>query len=198
VLNAQAIANQGLTLSGVIAFLFDPEGRFVERLDAERAVLQDGYWELQKVAVSRPQREAEFFSTYSLSTHLTRERVGDALGSEIAISFWQLPTLIEESEKAKLSASKYRMQYAILMSRPALLIVMVILAATVSLRSFRSGGIQTMVLLGMVGGIGFFLLVEVSRQIGVTGLISPMLAVWVPITVSALVSLTVLLHQEDG
>jgi len=198
VLNARAVANQGLSLSGVIAFLFDPEGRFIERLDADRAILQDGYWELQKVAVSRPQREAEFFSTYSLSTHLTRARVGDALGSEIAISFWQLPTLIEESEKAKLSASKYRMQYSILMSRPALLIVMVILAATVSLRSFRSGGIQTMVLVGMVGGIGFFLLVEVSRQIGVTGLISPTLAVWVPITVSALVSLTVLLHQEDG
>src|SRR5262249_7330967 len=100
VLNARAVANQGLSLSGVIAFLFDPDGRFIERLDADRAILQDGYWELQKVAVSRPQREAEFFSTYSLSTHLTRARVGDALGSEIAISFWQLPTLIEESEKA--------------------------------------------------------------------------------------------------
>jgi lipopolysaccharide export system permease protein len=198
VLNARAVANQGLSLSGVVAYLFDQQGRFIERLDAERAILQDGYWELHKVVVSRPQREAEVFSTYSLSTHLTRERVGDALGSEIAISFWQLPKLIEESEKARLSASKYRMQHAILLSRPALLVAMVILAATVSLRSFRSGGIQTMVLLGMVGGIGFFLLVEVSRQIGVTGLISPALAVWVPIAVSLLVSLTVLLHQEDG
>jgi lipopolysaccharide export system permease protein len=198
VLNARAVANQGLSLSGVMAYLFDPEGRFVERLDAERAVLQDGYWELQKAVVSRPMREAETFSTYSLSTRLTRERVSDALGSEIAISFWQLPTLIEDSERAGLSASKYRMQHAILLSRPVLLLAMVVLAATVSLRSFRSGGIQTMVLVGMVGGVGFFLLVEVSRQIGISGLIPPTLAVWVPITVSLLVSLTVLLHQEDG
>ena len=198
VLNARAVANQGLALSGVIAFLFDQQGRFVERVDADRAVLQDGYWELHRAVVSRPKREAEVFSTYSLSTHLTRERVSDALGSEIAISFWQLPTLIEESEKAGLSASKYRMQWAILLSRPALLIAMVVLAATVSLRSFRSGGIQTMVLLGLVGGIGLFLLAEVSRQIGASGLISPALAVWVPIGVSLLVSLTVLLHQEDG
>jgi lipopolysaccharide export system permease protein len=198
VLNAQAVANQGLNLSGVMAFLFDTKGHFIERLDAERASLQDGYWELHKVTVSRPQREVETFSTYSLSTRLTRERVSEALGSEIAISFWQLPALIEEAEKLKLSATKYRMQHAILLSRPALLIAMVILAATVSLRSFRSGGIQTMVLTGMVGGIGLFLLVEVSRQIGVTGLISPTLAVWVPIAVSLLVSLTVLLHQEDG
>lgn len=198
VLNAHAVANQGLSLSGVIAFVFDPQGRFIERLDADRAVLRDGYWELRNAVVSRPKREPGTFSTYSLSTHLTRERVGDALGSEIAISFWDLPTLIEESEKAGLSASKYRMQHAMLLARPALLIAMVVLAATVSLRSFRSGGIQTMVLLGLVGGIGLFLLAEVSRQIGASGLVSPGLAVWVPIGVSLLVSLTVLLHQEDG
>jgi lipopolysaccharide export system permease protein len=198
VLNARAVADQGLVLSGVMGFLFDPQGRFIERLDAERATLHDGYWELHKATVSRPKREPEKYQTYAVSTYLTRERVGDALGSEIAVSFWQLPMLIEISEKAGLSASKYRMQHAILMARPALLIAMVVLGATVSLRSFRSGGIQTMVLMGLIGGIGLFLLAEVSRQIGASGLISPMLAVWVPIAVSLLVSLTVLLHQEDG
>ena len=198
VINARATSNQGLSLAGVIAFQFDPEGRFVERMDAERAVLQDGYWELHRTTVSRPLREPEFFDTYSLSTHLNRERVGDALGSEIAVSFWQLPALIQASEKAGLSASKYRMQHALLMSRPGLMLAMVVLAATVSLRSFRSGGIQTMVLTGMIGGIGFFLLAEISRQIGAAGLLSPALAVWVPIALALLVSLTVLLHQEDG
>jgi lipopolysaccharide export system permease protein len=198
VLNARASSNQGLSLVGVIAFQFDKQGRFVERADAERAVLQDGYWELHRATVSRPLREPEFYETYSVSTHLNRERVGDALGSEIAVSFWQLANLIEASEKAGLSASKYRMQQALLFSRPALLIVMVVLAATVSLRSFRSGGIQTMVLLGMIGGIGFFLLAEISRQVGAAGLLSPALAVGVPIALALLVSLTVLLHQEDG
>jgi lipopolysaccharide export system permease protein len=198
VVNARATSNQGLSLAGVTTFQFDPQGRFVERTDAERAVLQDGYWELHRATVSRPLREPEFYDTYSLSTHLNRERVGDALGSEIAVSFWQLPALIQAAEKAGLSADKYRMQHALLASRPGLLIVMVVLAATVSLRSFRSGGIQTMVLLGMIGGIGFFLLAEISRQVGAAGLLSPSLAVWVPIALALLVSLTVLLHQEDG
>jgi lipopolysaccharide export system permease protein len=198
VLHARAVADQGLVLTGVLAFVFDREGRFTEVMDAERAALHEGYWELKRAMVSRPKREAETVGSYTLTTHLSRERVGDALGSEIAVSFWQLPDLIEVSERAGLSASKYRMQHALLMARPALLIAMVVLAATVSLRSFRSGGIQTMVTVGLVGGIGLFLLAEVSRQIGASGLISPMLAVWVPIGVSLLVSLTVLLHQEDG
>lgn len=198
VINARAVADQGLSLAGVIVLQFDRQGHFVERIDAERATLGDGYWELQRGLVSRPGREAEIFEHYTVSTYLTRERVGDALGSEISVSFWQLPALIEVAEKAGLSPSRYKMQYALLLSRPMLLITMVILAATVSLRSFRSGGIQTMVLTGMVGGIGFFLLSEVSRQVGVAGLISPGTAVWVPIGLALLVSLTVLLHQEDG
>jgi lipopolysaccharide export system permease protein len=198
VMAARAVADQGLSLAGVIVFQFDPQGRFVERIDADRAILGDGFWSLQRAVVSRPGREAESFDVYTVSTYLDRERVSDALGSEIAVSFWQLPDLIEVAEKTGLSAGRYKMQYALLISRPMLLMTMVILAATVSLRSFRSGGIQTMVLTGMIGGIGFFLLTEVSRQVGVAGLVSPSTAVWVPIGVALLVSLTVLLHQEDG
>ncbi|KAB2917841.1 MAG: LPS export ABC transporter permease LptG [Hyphomicrobiaceae bacterium] len=198
VMTARATADQGLSLSGVTVFQFDAQDRFAERIDADRATLGDGVWELQRVRVSRPGREPENFDTYTVSTFLTREKVGDALGSEIAVSFWQLPELIEVAEKTGLSASRYKMQYALLISRPILLVAMVILAATVSLRSFRSGRIQTMVLTGMVGGIGFFLLTEVSRQVGVAGLISPDMAVWVPISLALLISLTVLLHQEDG
>jgi lipopolysaccharide export system permease protein len=55
-----------------------------------------------------------------------------------------------------------------------------------------------MVLTGMLGGIGFFLLTEVSRQMGVAGLVPPTAAVGGPIGIALLVSLTVLLHQEDG
>ena len=85
-----------------------------------------------------------------------------------------------------------------LLSRPLLLMVTVLLAATVSLRSFRGGGIQTMVIVGTLGGFSFFLLSEVSRQVGMAGIAPPMAAVWVPVVVACLGSLTVLLHQEDG
>ncbi|MFZ1104468.1 MAG: LPS export ABC transporter permease LptG [Hyphomicrobiaceae bacterium] len=197
VMHARVAADQGFTLSGVVAFVFDAKGRFMEHIHAERATLQTGHWELHKGLVSRQKQEPEVFKTYNLSTHLTRVG-GDAFGSEIAVSFWDLPDLIQTSERAGLSASRYRMQHAVLLARPVLLICMVVLAATVSLRSFRSGGIQSMVLIGLIGGIGLFLLAEVSRQIGASGLISPTLAVWVPISVSLLISLTVLLHQEDG
>ena len=36
------------------------------------------------------------------------------------------------------------------------------------------------------------------KQIGMAGLISPAMAVWAPIGLALVISLTVLLHQEDG
>jgi lipopolysaccharide export system permease protein len=109
-----------------------------------------------------------------------------------------MPALIEVAEKAKLSSDRLRIQYEALMSRPLLCAAMVLLAATVSLRSFRGGGIQTMVIAGLVGGFGFFLISEVSRQVGVAGLTSPWAAIWLPVVLVVIVSATVLLHQEDG
>jgi lipopolysaccharide export system permease protein len=198
VLNAGSAAGDGRTLFNVMLVQFDREGHFAERVDGEKALLLDGFWQIGKAQVARVGREPEFFDTYTVSTFLPPERVADALGSAMAVSFWELPGLIEVAEKSGLSASRFRVQYELLLSRPLLLTVTVLLAATVSLRSFRGGGIQTMVTIGMLGGFGFFLLSEVSRQIGIAGLAPPVMAVWIPVFVACFGSLTVLLHQEDG
>ncbi len=198
VMTAASAAKNGLRLNAVTAFVFDAEGRFKERLDAASANLQDGFWQLENVTVARPGEEPVTYGSYLLSTYLTPERVSDALGRVIAVSFWELPGLIEVAEKAKLSTAALRLQYELLLSRPFLCLVMVLLAATVSLKSFRSGGIQTMVVTGMAGGLGFFLLAEISRQLGAAGLVAPRLAVWFPIIMALVATTTVLLHQEDG
>jgi lipopolysaccharide export system permease protein len=198
VIGAALASNRGLTLTGVTVFVFDHNGKFVERVDAGRADLRDGYWEIRDGWVVRLGQQPERYATYLLSTYLTPERVTDALGTVSSVSFWEFPGLIEVAEKAKLSTDRLRIQYEALLSRPLLCIAMVLLAATVSLGSFRSGGIQTMVITGLVGGFGFFLMAEVSRQIGVAGLAPPWVAVWLPVVLVMIVSATVLLHQEDG
>lgn len=198
VINALAASNRGLTLTGVTAFVFDDKGAFIERIDAARADLKEGYWRIDDAWVVRAGHQPEKFGTYLLSTYLTPERVQDAMGSVSAVSFWELPALIEVAEKAKLSSSRLRIQYELLLSRPLLCVGMVLLAATVSLRSFRSGGIQTMVITGMAGAFAFFLMAEVSRQIGVAGMTTPWAAVWLPVVLLISVAATVLLNQEDG
>lgn len=198
IINAAHAKNKGLQLASVTVYQFNRDGGFKGRVDAKSAELREGYWLLREAMVSTAGTRPEQYSTYLVATYLSPERVQDALGTVISLSFWDLPTLIDIAEKAGLKTDKLRIQYELLLSRPFLCIAMVLLAATVSLRSFRSGGIQTMVMAGMVGGLGFFLLAEVSRQVGAAGLIPPWASVWVPVALVSMISLTVLLHQEDG
>lgn len=198
VINAGAVADHGFTLKAVTVLVFDSAGIFRERVDGREARLKDGYWEVADAFVARVGEATQSYSTYLVSTYLTRDRVSEALGSAYASSFWELPALIQHTEKAALSSTHFRMQYGLLLARPLLCAVMVLLAATVSLKSFRGGGIQTMVVAGMFGGFGFFLLAEVSRQLGLAGLAPTWAAVWLPLLLTMLVSLTVLMHQEDG
>jgi len=198
IIGAAAASNRGLTLTGVMIIAYDRDGHFSERIDAGQAELKDGYWELKNAWVSRLGQEPEKYGSYLVSTYLTPDRVRDALGNVFSISFWDLPNLIEAADKAKLSTEKLRIQYESLLARPLLCLAMVLLAATVSLRSFRSGGIQTMVTTGMIGGVVFFLFSEIERQIGIAGLAPAWVAAWLPVLLVLVISTTVLLHQEDG
>lgn len=198
VIHAAAVTEGGLVLTGITAFRFTKEGQFAERISGTVARLKNGYWQIEEGWVSRPGLRPIEFQAYQLSTYLTPERVRDAVGTVISLSFWELPALIEVAEKTGLSADQYRVQHQLLLSRPMLLVAMVLLGTTVSLRSFRSGGIQSMVLFGLGGAFGFFLLAEVSRQLGAAGILAPWAAVWVPVGVALLLTTTVLLHQEDG
>lgn len=198
VVNATSSADQGMSLSGVQILQFDRKGSFVESIDAKHASLKEGYWALTGVVVTRPRMRPEHYDDYQVSTYLTATEVREALGSEFSVSFWQLPTMIELAEKAGLPAKSFRVQYAMLLSRPLLFAVMVLLAATVSLRTFRFGKIQTKVVVGLLCGFAFFILAEVSRQLGVAGACSTTAAVGAPIAIAGFLSLAVLMHQEDG
>jgi lipopolysaccharide export system permease protein len=115
-----------------------------------------------------------------------------------SISFWDLPNFIQIAEKAGLPATQYRVQYQLLLSRPFLLMTMVLIAATCSLKGFRFGNIQISALSGLSAGFGFFVLSEVSRNFAMAGLTSAAAAAWVPVTIAASLALTVLLYREDG
>lgn len=198
VVHVLRVSNQGLVLTGVSVFQYGPDQSMAERIEARKAFLKDGRWELQDAWVSAVGQEPVLYKQYLLSTYLTPTQVRDSLGTEYSISFWDLPNFIEIAERAGLPATQYRVQYQLLLSRPFLLMTMVLIAATCSLRGFRFGNVQLNALAGIAAGFAFFVLAEVSRNFAMAGLTSAMAAAWVPVIVAASLALTVLLYKEDG
>ncbi len=198
IISAANVANGGSLLTDVTIIQYDKNDSFFERVDAKKAVLQNGRWLLTEAWVSSVGRESVFYKNFVVSTKLTPTRVKDAFGSANSISFWELPRFIDVAESAGLSATMFKVQYQLLLSRPLVLISMVLLAATCSLKGFRFGNIQQMVISGLAAGFFYFMAAEVSRNMGMAELTAPEIAVWVPVFIACCLTITVLLYQEDG
>jgi lipopolysaccharide export system permease protein len=114
------------------------------------------------------------------------------------VSFWQLPTYIRSSESSGFATAGYRLQYHKLIAQPFLLAAMVMLAASVSLRFFRMGGVQKMVLSGVGAGFLLYVLSKVTEDLSKAELMHPIAAAWLPVFVGGLTGFLALLYQEDG
>jgi len=198
IINAKSSREQGAQLGGVSVFVFNTAGEFQARIEAKNATLQPGYWRLDEARISATGKPPELADSYQLSTSLTPEQVRESFATPETVPFWQLPSYIELADRAGLAAAGYRLQYYQLLARPFLLAAMVLLAASVSLRFFRFGGVQKMILSGICAGFLLFVLSKITEDMSKSELMSPALAAWIPALVGGLTGFVAVLYQEDG
>lgn len=198
IINAKSSRDQGVNLNGVTIFTFDNKGQFKQRIEARAAVLEPGVWELRDARVNELGVPSVDHRVYQLKTSLTPEQVRESFATPETVSFWELPQYIKIAEHAGLAAAGYRMQFQKLLARPFLLVAMVFLAAAVSLRFFRFGGVQKMVLSGVALGFLLYVLSKVTEDLSTAELMSPVAAAWLPVLVGGLTGFIALLYQEDG
>jgi lipopolysaccharide export system permease protein len=198
IINAKTSREQGATLGNVSVFTFDGTGHFQKRIEAKSATLEDGFWQLEDVRIYASGSPLEIDDTYRLATNLTLEQVRESFATPETVPFWQLPSYIAMADRAGLRAAGYRLQYQQLLARPFLLAAMVLLAASVSLRFFRFGGVQKMVLSGILAGFLLFVLSKITEDMSKSELLSPIAAAWTPVLVGGLTGFVALLFQEDG
>ncbi len=198
IINATNSREQGVRLSKVTAFVFDQGGHFIERIEANTAALEAGHWRLDDARVYSPGAPPDEREFYLLATNLTPEQVRETFSTPETVPFWQLPYFIDMAERVGLPAAGYRLQYQKLLARPFMLAAMVLLAAAFSLRFVRFGGVQKMVLGGMASGFLLYILSKLTDDLSNAGLLTPMIAAWMPAAIGAMTGFLVLLHQEDG
>jgi lipopolysaccharide export system permease protein len=198
IINARSSREQGARLGTVTVFTFDQSGRFQQRIEAKAAQLRPGSWWLEDARVYSSASPPELLDVYRLKTNLTEEQVRESFATPETVPFWQLKSYIELADQAGLGAAGYRLQYQKLLSRPFLLAAMVLLAAAVSLRFFRFGGVQKMVLSGIIAGFLLFVLSKITEDMSKSELLSPVAAAWIPVLVGGLTGFVALLYQEDG
>ncbi len=197
IIQAAATGNGGRELTGVNVFLFDDRDKLIERIEARRAVLDVGAWRLENARVLTPGIGLQEYEVYMLATNLTPNQVQETLQSD-TVPFWDLPAAIDAATRVGFGAERYRLQYQSLLARPMLLLAMVLIAASVSLRVFRFGGIGQTILGGVTAGFLLYVSTKLAEDLGEAGIVHPVIAAWFPAVVGALMGVLILLHREDG
>jgi lipopolysaccharide export system permease protein len=188
----------GLGLLGVTAYVFDQDGKFLERVDAPRAHFQPGAWQIDDATVTAINANPKHVDEYKLSTRLTANEVKQTFLQLDSVSFWSLPQLSAAARRAGLSSARYDLQYNVLLSRPILLLAMVLIAANVSLKFSRSRDLGRVIITGVAVGFMLYVVTSISMDLGSGGVVPPPLAAWLPAIAATLFGITVLLHLEDG
>ena len=198
IINAKSSRDQGVTLNGVTVFTFDNAGHFKQRIEARSATLEPGVWRLKDARVNELGTLPANHAVYQLKTSLTPEQARESFATPETVPFWELPTYITIADHAGLVAAGYRFQFQKLLAQPFLLAAMVFLAAAVSLRFFRFGGVQKMILSGVASGFLLYVLSKVTEDMTKAELMHPAAAAWLPVLAGGLTGFIALLYQEDG
>ncbi|ALK08477.1 LPS export ABC transporter permease LptG [Blastochloris viridis] len=198
IINAKAAADSGRRLTGVIVLTLNNAGQLVERIEAATARLEDHAWVLETVRIFSAANQPRSFESYRLATTLTSDQVRDSLSKADSVSFWDLPDAIVAAREAGLSPARFQLQYQSLIARPLLFLAMVMIAAAVSLRFFRVGGVAPMILGGVVAGFLLYVGSELAEDLASAGMIGVVPAAWGPAAATVLLGFMVLLQQEDG
>lgn len=198
IIGAKQSLDRGLSLVDASAFVFKTDGSLDHRIDASTADFEDGDWVFRDATVTRPGSRPAPQPEVRLPTDLNADQVSQRLADPETVSFWSLPELIEISKKSAVPSDAYEMQFQSLLAQPLLFLAMVFVAATVSLRFSRSRDLGQVILTGVAVGFVLYVVTELARGLGRSGVVSPMIAAWTPAIVATLLSVTVLLHREDG
>ena len=198
IISAKVSRRQGIELGGVSVFRYDEADHFRDRIEARSAALETGFWRLEGARIHASGTPPTELDTYRIKTTLTPEQVRESFATPETVPFWQLSSYIQLAENAGLAAAAYRLQYYQLLVQPFYFASMVLLAAAVSLRFFRFGGVQKMVLGGIIGGFFLFVLAKITGDLSKAGLMPPLAAAALPALFGGVTGLVTLLYQEDG
>jgi len=198
IIGARAILNKGLVLADAVFFRLDADGDMVERMDAKRAYLRDGYWLLSNVKRFSGGKRLPGVDAVRVKTNLTPEFVQERLARPETVPVFELPSKIRAAQQFGLRANPFAMQLQSLVALPFLMVAMTLIAATVSMRFARMGQSATMILGGIVAGFLLYVVTVLVKAFGNAGLMPPFIAAWFPVVVAMFFGVTFLLYKEDG
>jgi lipopolysaccharide export system permease protein len=210
VANAQAIIHgrtvigRGEAIENATFWYFRPgplgplDRVFTHRIDAQRAELKPGFWQLTNAVENRVGGEITRSDDLALPTNLSSDTLLSRFASANTIPFWELPAFIDAGRAAGMDVGEYVLKYHTLLATPVLMLAMALIGAVVCLRLARSGGLSQLIGTGALAGFVLYFVNRLASGMAASGATPPEAAAWCPPLFALFAVLTLLAHVEDG
>jgi lipopolysaccharide export system permease protein len=197
-LHADHVGTDPLTLTPLIAFIYDDKDKYLGRIDAPVATLDKGYWDIKNAWINWDQQPPQHTDDYKLPTNLTFSKIQESMSAPNTISFWELPSFIRALKAIGLPPTRHELQFQELLAQPVLLCAMVFFAAIFSLRMNRRGNILPVIMGGVILGVAVYVLNNVVTALGANQILPVVASAWAIPLVALSLSNAALLYLEDG
>ena len=191
-------SNDPFTIKPLIAFMYDNNGRYKGRIDAEQAVLDNKQWLIDDATFNMKDQAPQKVARTTLPTQLSSQKIQESMAPPSTVSFFELPGFIKALEATGFSGTRHRMQFFALAAQPLLLCAMVLFAACFSLRMARRGGALYAALAGLFVGSFAFGFNDVIVALGINQTLPTWLAAFATPLIALSAGTTALFHLEDG
>ncbi len=198
ILHADKIKMPQWTLHDVSVFFFSPDNVFLKRIDAGSSYLKDGAWNFRYAVSNTPGSIPQIADNTKIETDLTIGDLESSFSSPEAVSFWKLPNYIKTMEETGFDSTPLKIHFQSLLAQPLLFMAMILLAASVSLRSQRLRGTSFLILSGVIIGFIVFFTSSFLQALGASGQIPVFVAAWFPAIISLLLGIGAMMVLEDG
>jgi len=197
ILHALRVVQLDKELFDVTFYNTDESGGFIERIDASKAVLNDGEWKVYNAVIMREKHDIEAIDELSIPTNLSFRQIQESVIAPETISFWQLPRFIEIAEKSGLSAIKHKLYFFKILMLPFFMASLVLIGSSFAMSMPRQGNTGRLTMTGIMAGFFVYFISDVIFAYGLSGKIPIIISAASPTLLCLVLGLYLHLHRED-